>query len=98
MKIAMTIFFAIAMIGVFALLNMGGSSPSAFAVQPTDQVLGYCPVVINGELNAGKDCIVGGRYGVCSCQTTNDYFPKYWQRDNCNCVIPSYAGPSLLTA
>jgi len=97
MKIAMTLFFAIAMIGVFALISMSSQTPSAFAVQPTKQVLGYCPVAVNGVLNAGKPCIVGARYGVCACQTTNSYYPKYWQRDNCNCVIPSYASPPMLT-
>lgn len=91
MKIAFIMFFAIAMIGAFALVNMSSSAPSAFVVQPSKEVMGYCPV-----RDAGKPCYIGGRMGDCLCQTDDPYVPKYWQRDNCACIRPQYGtGPTL---
>ncbi len=85
MKAAAIVFFSIAILGIFSLVQMN-SGPSAFVVQPSDdRVLGYCPVN-----NAGQACFIGGREGVCSCQTLDQNMPLYWQRKNCNCVIPSY--------
>jgi len=86
MKVAVIMFFAIAILGAFALINMSAPSPSAFVVQPSEQVLGYCPVSM-----AGEEAYIGGRMGTCECETLDKYYPLYWQRDNCQVVRPSYA-------
>jgi hypothetical protein len=86
MKAAAIILFAVAIFAVVALVNLNSGTPSAFVVQPAkDRVLGYCPVKA-----ANMDCYLGGRQGVCTCQTVDQYRPLYWQRNNCACVVPSY--------
>jgi hypothetical protein len=86
MKTAAIILFAVSLFAVVALVNFtNGNNPSAYVVQPSKEVLGYCPV-----RDAGNDCYLGGRLGVCECQTLDEYLPLYWQRDNCACVVPSY--------
>jgi len=91
MKVAFIMFFSIAIIGAFALVNMSSSSPSAFTVQPSKEVLGYCPV-----RDMGKPCYIGGRMGDCLCQTDDEYLPKYGQMDNCACMVPRYStGPTF---
>jgi hypothetical protein len=86
-KTGAIVFFLIAVVGIFALVRFT-NEPSAYIVQPTEQVLGYCPVS-----QANDVCMVGGRVGICECKTLDSYLPQYSQRDNCHCVIPIYGQP-----
>ncbi|MEM3154359.1 MAG: hypothetical protein QW165_02200 [Candidatus Woesearchaeota archaeon] len=85
MKAGALLLFTVALFAVVALVNVATISPSAYVVQPSKQVLGYCPVS-----QAGQDCYLGGRLGVCQCKTLDEYLPLYWQRDNCACMVPNY--------
>ncbi len=85
MKTGAIILFAVAIFAVVALVNMNSANPSAYVVQPSKEVLGYCPV-----RDSGQDCYLGGRMGVCQCKTLDEYLPLYWQRDNCACIVPNY--------
>ncbi len=86
MKLGAIVLFFIAFIGLIALIQLQSSAPSAFVVQPSDdRVLGYCPV---SQVN--QPCYLGGREGTCTCQTLDTNKPLYWQRDNCQCLVPYY--------
>jgi len=86
MKLGAIVLFGVMFFAVVALVNMNKSTPSAFVVQPSkDRVLGYCPVS-----QAGLDCYIGGREGVCTCRTTDERTIQFAMRDNCACLVPSY--------
>jgi hypothetical protein len=82
---AAILLLVVAAVGFVALVPLTLSKPSGSVVQPTAQVLGYCPVS-----QANQMCTVGIRSGMCQCKTLDPYYPQYAQRDNCKCVIPLY--------